>query len=433
MIVPLLLVAALLVAIQTLVSYVSRLYTESGKFLSREFQENIAAFETLVEPNLAVGREKAALSFAILEQLLTAAIAMIVAYGIFRDPNWRGAELAEAALLLALVVIVFNRLLPFIFFSRTRGTWLIRFVLVLRALIYLAMPVTLVLAFCTSVAALARDQSEPQPETPAEAVDALIEAGQEEGILEESDRELIQSVVEFGDKTVREVMTPRPQIFAVPADTTLEKLIDMLKARRFSRIPVYEGTIDKIIGIVVAHDILQVTDSEARTRTVRTLVKQDLLFVPESKSVRSLLREMQKDNIRMAIVVDEYGAVAGVVTIEDMVEEIVGDLRDEHEAKVDIVREGQDSYVVPGSLGVDRLYDLFGIGIEGFEATTVGGLVSEIAGRIPQAKEVVEAEGLKFEVLASTDRRVDRVRVRRVPPSETSEAQMNGELSRREK
>ncbi len=433
MTVALIIAVVVLICLQTLVAYVSRLYTESGKFLSREFQENIAAFETLVEPNLGVGREKASLSFAVLEQLITAAIAVIVAHGVFRDPNWKPAELAQAALLLALIVIVFNRLLPFVFFSRTRGAWLTKFNIVLRALVYLVMPVTLVLAFCTSVAALAREQAEPEPENPTEAVDALIEAGQEEGILEESDRELIQSVVEFGDKTVREVMTPRPEIFAVPGDTTIEKLTEMLKARRFSRIPVYEGSIDKIIGVVLAHDILQVPDIDARTRTVRTLLKQDLLFVPESKRVSDLLREMQKDNIRMGIVVDEYGAVAGLVTTEDMVEQIVGELRDEHEAKADVVREGTDAYVVPGSLGVDRLYDLFDTAVEDFEATTVGGLVSEIAGRIPQPKEVVEAEGLRFEVLASTDRRVDRVRIRRAVPTSKPQPQSDGEFLRRAK
>jgi CBS domain containing-hemolysin-like protein len=424
---------AVLLAIQTLVSYASRLYTEMGKFLSREFQENIEAFETLVEPHLGVSRDKARLSFAILEQLMTSAIAIIVAYGVFRDPNWKAAELAEAVLFLALVIVVFNRLLPFVFFSRTRGTWLAKFNIPLRVLIYLSMPVTLVLAFCTSVAALAHEQVEPVPETSSEAVDALIEAGQEEGILEESDRRLIQSVVEFGDKTVREAMTPRPEIFAVPGDTTIEKLTEMLKVRRFSRVPVYEGTIDKIVGIVVAHDILQITDTEASTRTVRTLAKQDLLFVPESKSVSDLLREMQKDNIRMAIVVDEYGAVAGLVTTEDMVEEIVGELRDEHEAKVDVVREGAEAYVVPGSVGVDRLYDLFGVSVEGREATTVGGLVSEIAGRIPQAKETVEAEGLKFEVLASTDRRIERLRIRRATAVEKPHPGPSSELSRRAK
>jgi CBS domain containing-hemolysin-like protein len=142
---------------------------------------------------------------------------------------------------------------------------------------------------------------------------------------------------------------------------------------------------------------------------------------------------MQKDNIRMAIVVDEYGAVAGLVTTEDMVEEIVGELRDEHEAKADVVREGNDTYIVPGSLGIDRLYDLFNVSIEGWDATTIGGLVSEIAGRIPQPKETVEAEGLKFEVLASTDRRIEKLRVRRPVPAEKPHHESNSELSRRAK
>ena len=415
----LIIAVAVLLAIDTLVSYAERLYTEMGKFLSREFQENIEIFEKQIEPRLGVSRDKAALSFAVLEQLTMAAISFIVAYGVFRDPRWSWTELAEAAILLALAIVIFNRFLPFVFFSRTRGGWLATFALPLRLLIYLAMPVTLVISFCTGVAALAREQSEPEPEDPTDAMDAFIEAGAEEGIIEESDRELIQSVVEFGDKTVREVMTPRPEIFAVSADTTIEKLTEMLKAHRISRVPVYEGTIDKIIGIVVAHDILQVADTEARTRTVRSLLKQDLLFVPESKRVSDLLREMQKGNIRMALVIDEYGAIAGLVTTEDMVEEIVGELRDEHEAKADVTRDG-DAYLVPGSLGIDRLYDLFNISVEGWEATTVGGLVSEIAGKIPQAREVVEAEGLKFEVLASTDRRIERLRIRRAVPSSSA-------------
>ena len=423
----------LLLALQTLVSYVERLYTEMGKFLSREFEENIHAFEKNVEPRLGVAREKAALSFAVLEQVATTGIAVIVAYLVFRDPRWTVAEIAQAAIALALIIAVFNRILPFLLFSRTRGDWLKGFIYILRALIYSAFPITIVIAFCTSVASLAREHSEPQPESSQEAVEALIEAGQEEGILEESDRELIQSVVEFGDKTVREVMTPRPEIFAVAVDTTIEKFTEMLRARRFSRVPVYEGTIDVILGIVVTHDILQIADTDARFRTVRSLIKQDLLFVPESKRVSDLLREMQKDNIRMAVVVDEYGAVAGLVTTEDMVEEIVGELRDEHEEKADVVREPGDAYLVPGNLGVDRLYDLFGIGIEGFEATTVGGLVSEIAGRIPQTKEKVEAEGLTFEVVASTDRRVERVRVRRTAPAEAPHPHPNGEVARRTK
>jgi CBS domain containing-hemolysin-like protein len=145
-------------------------------------------------------------------------------------------------------------------------------------------------------------------------------------------------------------------------------------------------------------------------RRVDTLMRRDVYFVPESKLGSDLLREMQKNNIRMAIVVDEYGGVAGLVTIEDLVEEIVGEISDEHE-KGEIVRENDHSFVVRGNVDIDRLDELFGIRPEGHESATVAGLVSELAGRIPHRGEVVEADGLRFEVVESTERRVERVRI----------------------
>jgi CBS domain containing-hemolysin-like protein len=414
----LLIAAAVLLAVLTLVSYTDRLYTEMGKFLSREFQENIEVFEQRIERRLGVGRDRAALSMAVLTQLTVAAVALLVGYAVFYDSEWTAPEIIQAAVTIILVVIIFNRLLPFILFSRTRGAWLEPFAPLLRVLIYLALPVTVLLGFCQSVAALTGDHTEPEPEHPSEAVDALIEAGQEEGILEESDRELIQSVVEFGDKTVREVVTPRPEIVAVPLSTTLEQFTEMLRQRPYSRVPVYDGTLDNIVGIIFAHDILQVPDTEARTRTVGELMRTEVKFVPESKLVSDLLRDMQKENVHMAIVIDEYGGVAGLVTIEDLVEEIVGEIRDEHESKSDVIHESDSSYIVPGNMDVDRLDDLFGVRPEGHEATTVAGLVSELLGRIPQRGEVVEEDGLRFEILDSTDRRVERMRI---TPRESAE------------
>jgi CBS domain containing-hemolysin-like protein len=241
-------------------------------------------------------------------------------------------------------------------------------------------------------------------------VDALIEAGQEEGIIHEGDRDLIQSAVEFSGKTVREAMKPRPEIFAVPVETTVERFIEMLRSKHYSRVPVYSKTIHNIKGIVYAQDVLQVSDSEAGRRSLETLMRRDVYFVPESKLGSDLLREMQKNNIRMAIVVDEYGGVAGLVTIEDLVEEIVGEIRDEHE-KPEIVRENEHSYIVSGGTDVDRLAELFGTRPEGRESATVAGLVSELAGHIPRRGETVDDDGLRFEVLESTDRKVDRVRI----------------------
>ena len=406
-----------LLGLLALVSYVDRVYQEIGKFLSREFQDNVDAFEQIVEPRLGVSRERAALSMAILTQLITAAIAMMVGFTVFRDRAWSIYEILQATFSLILIIIVFHRLLPFVFFSRTMGKWLVHWTLLLRLLIYLVLPITLVLGFCQSVAALTREHADPEPESSSEAVEALIEAGQEEGIIQAGDRDLIQSVVEFSGKTVREAMKPRPEMVAVPVDYTVEQLVELLKTTPFSRIPVYEGSIHNIRGILYAQDVLQVPDSEAHTRTVDTLMRKDVYFVPESKLGSDLLREMQRNNIRMAIVVDEYGGVAGLVTIEDLVEEIVGEIGDEHE-KTQIIRENEHSYVVPGSMDIDRLDELFGVRLDGRESATIAGLLSELAGRIPQRGEVIEDETLRFEVLDSTDRKVDRVRITSVEPKQ---------------
>ncbi len=404
-----------LLALLALTSYVDRVYQEIGKFLSRDFQNNIDTFEQKVEPNLHVSRARASLSMAVLKQFTTATIAMLVGFAVFADQRWSAYEISQAALSLILIVIIFNQFLPYVFFSRTNGVWLIRWSWLLRSLIYVVLPVTIVLGFLQSVVSLTRHNTREEPETAAEAVDALIEAGQEEGIIQEGDRDLIQSVVEFSGKTAREAMKPRPDMFAVPVSTTVERFVQMLGEKHFSRVPVYEGNIHNIRGIVYVQDVLQVPDSEAPTRTLDSLMRRDVYFVPESKLGSDLLREMQKNNIRMAIVVDEYGGVAGLVTIEDLVEEIVGEIRDEHE-KPEVVRENDHSYIVPGGMDVDRLAELFGIKPEGKESATVAGLVSELAGHIPQRGETVDDEGLRFEVLESTDRRVERVRISALQP-----------------
>jgi CBS domain containing-hemolysin-like protein len=407
----------LLLGLLTLVSYVERVYQELGRFLSRDFQDNIDSFEQKVEPQLRVGRSRASLSMAVLTQLTMAAIALLVGFVVFGDQHWSIYEILQATISLTLIVIVCNRFLPFLLFSRTEGEWLVHWTLLLKVLIYLVLPVTVVLGFLQSVTSLTRTNTSEQPESPAEAVDALIEAGQEEGIIQEGDRDLIQSVVEFSGKTVRDAMRPRPSMFAVPGDTTVERFIDMLRRQHYSRVPVYEGTIHNIKGIIYAQDVLQVSDAEAHMRTLDTLMRRDVYFVPESKLGSDLLREMQKQNIRMAIVVDEYGGVAGLVTIEDLVEEIVGEIRDERD-KPEIVRDGEHSFIVAGGMDVDRLNELFGTRPEGKESATIAGLVSELAGRIPRRGEVVEEDGLRFEVLESTDRKIERVRVTVAQPQQ---------------
>jgi CBS domain containing-hemolysin-like protein len=427
-----------LLAVLSLAAYVDRVYSEMGKFLAREYQDNIDSWEERVEPRLKLGRESIAQSASVLRQLSLAGIALIFGLQLFASvafepgPAWQKVLVTLAELVL--VILLFDRLVPQVLFSRTRGRWVVRIHWLLQALFYLILPITLLLGLLLSIAALAEPEDAEEEEHPGEAMDALLEAGEEEGILEESDRELVRSVVEFGDKVVREVMTPRPEIFAVPWTLTLKEFTAEIEQHVFSRVPVYRETLDNITGIAFAHDLLQVTDEDAATRTVAQ-IQRPAEFVPETKMVAELLREMQSEKQHMRIVIDEYGSVAGVVTIEDLLEAIVGSISDEHDEPEEDdapVREESGAYVVSGTFEVSRLRELFADQFtdreeagddeqeedatalrlpEHYESTTVGGLVSEIAGHIPLPGEVVEEDGLRMEVLASTDRRIDRIRV----------------------
>ena len=419
------LMIVLLAVIETLASYITRVYFEFGKILAREVQENLDAWEELVEPRLGLSREHAYLSATVLQQLVLGLIALDFGTVLFnRAPRlvWPTyAEIAQAILGLVLVLVFCNQILPSLLFNRTRGRWAGRLVWPIRLLLWLMTPITVFVRFFFSVASLAEEPVTPEEETAVD-VEALLEAGEEEGILEESDIDLVRSAVEFGDKLVREVMTPRPEVFAVSGSITLEDFLNQLREHNFSRVPVYAGSLDNVTGIAFAHDLLQIADEEAHTRTVAG-IQREAVFVPETKRGYELLREMQREKQHMRIVIDEYGGVSGLVTIEDLLEQIVGEIEDEHEEDAEPQRESGGVWLVPGSFPVDRLPDLFGetanLG-EVYEAATLGGLVSEIEGRIPLAGEVVLLEpiGLRVEVVASTDRRVERLRV--FPPSAES-------------
>jgi CBS domain containing-hemolysin-like protein len=392
-------------------------------------QENLDAWEELIEPQLGLTREHGALCASVLQQLALGIFALETGAILFDRAPHLGpptyGEIAQAVLALLLVLIFCNQLLPSLLFNRTRGRWVLRLAWPIRMLLWLMTPITVFMRFFFSVASLAEEPASEEEETAVD-VEALLEAGEEEGILEESDRDLVRSAVEFGDKLVREVMTPRPAVFAVSGSITLEAFLEQLRVHNYSRVPVFAGSLDNVTGIAFAHDLLQIADEEARTRTVAS-IQRPADFVPETKRGYELLREMQREKQHMRIVIDEYGGVSGLVTIEDLLEQIVGNIRDEHEddappGSVDAEpqREPNGVWLVPGSFPVDQLSDLIGEPVElgdTYEATTLGGLVSEIEGRIPLAGEVVMIEplGLRIEIVVSTDRRVDRLRV--FPPA----------------
>jgi magnesium and cobalt exporter, CNNM family len=403
------LAAAMLLA---LASSVQLLYLESLRLRTRDLPA-LEFFKSTLEPRIGVETNEGALAFSLIKHTTLAVTgALVLADFLNRTLTW--AIFLEACFLSVVLMLAATYGLPQVLYRRSRGRWLAPLVPLVRALALAARPATAVLGFFYSLVEIADENSGTEtPPTSAENIEALIEAGTEEGLIEEEDKKLIQSVVEFGDKVVREVMTPRPNIVAIPADATLDELRQLVINEQYSRIPIYEGTIDQIIGFIHVRDMFELEEVERTHRTVRELVRP-IRFVPETKPVNDLMREMQQDNTHMVIVVDEYGNTAGLASMEDLVEVILGEIRDEHEPDSDITADGAGGYIVSGNFDLARLSDLLEFRPpEEIESTTVGGLVTEWLGRVPPAGELVERDGLRIEVLASDERRVERVRMRK--------------------
>ncbi len=254
----------------------------------------------------------------------------------------------------------------------------------------------------------------PGPEKPAEATEqevrAYIDVGRQEGILEKEEEKLLMSIVDFGDTRVREVMTPRTDIVWIDVASSLTVLFDLFVESKCSRIPVVRGSIDTVVGVVHVKDALQAIRSGAN-RSIADLMRE-AYFVPETKKVSELLREFQRRHLWMAIVVDEYGGVSGLVTVEDLLEEIVGDLSDEHEDEREPVsKAGENGYSVSGKANIEVVRDLFGRGPEEEEFTTLAGFLTSRLGHIPKPGETHKESGLRFTVEEADRRRVHRVKI----------------------
>lgn len=258
----------------------------------------------------------------------------------------------------------------------------------------------------------AQDRDAPDEEPSDDAVTALLEEGEAEGILEEEDRELIRNVVGFGDTVVREVMTARTSIQAIDAAADSEEVWAAFRANRHSRMPLMEGAPDEVLGVLLLKDLLQMEPGQALD--LRALAKP-ALFVPESKHTLELLREMQRSRNQMAIVVDEFGSVSGLVTLEDLLEEVFGEIREEHEATAEIQEAPDGSLLVAGPVHIEDLEARLGTQWEREGFDTVGGFVMARLGRVLVPQDCVEVEGARFTVLAMDGPRVLQVRVERLP------------------
>jgi putative hemolysin len=256
----------------------------------------------------------------------------------------------------------------------------------------------------------------PPEETKDEEMQAYLDIGQDEGILEEKDSKLIQSVVEFGDTLVREVMTSRTKVVACGEDATIGELREIMIRHTHSRIPIYRGDIDHIIGIAYIRQLLAHYAPGRESDPITPLI-HPALFVPETKRVASLLEELQERGDHAAIVIDEFGGVSGLVTIEDLLEEIVGDIRDEDQAKIsEVVEEGPRRYVFGGSTELHRLEEVAGKKFGNGDSSTVAGLIVAYLGRVPAPGEEFELDGLAVQVLDSDRKRIHRVRIELPPP-----------------
>ncbi len=240
---------------------------------------------------------------------------------------------------------------------------------------------------------------------------------QEEG----DENRLLRSVVNFGETLVREVMTPRPDIVAIQADATIDDLRRLVREQEYSRLPVYSDNLDNIVGLIVVKDLIQMTADPDGTRKVSEMMRASA-FVPETKRVVDLLREFQQGRVQLSIVVDEYGGTAGLVTVEDVVEELVGEIRDEYDNEGDpIVREADDSFVFSAKVGIGEVTERLGLEIEEGAFETVGGFVLSRVGRVPAVGERFEFEGLDVEILEAERRRIHKVRLRRRQPADAGE------------
>lgn len=251
---------------------------------------------------------------------------------------------------------------------------------------------------------------------------ALIEVGEAEGILEEEEGVLIHAVIEFGDTRVSEVMTPRPDIVAVPDTATIREARDVMLESKYSRLPVYGDQIDNVEGIIYVRDLLQCWAEGQENESIRSLIRS-VYVIPETKPVAELLEEMQKAHVQLAMVIDEYGGVCGLVTVEDILEEIVGEIEDEDiagEELQDIVEANEGSYEVLASTEIGKIERLFDMEIAADDFTTIAGLVINESGKVPAVGEVLNIRGLEVEILEADERRINRLRIKPQQPQEIS-------------
>lgn len=399
-------------------SYLALIYRELGRMTTGPVHEHLDIFEAEIEPKLNINRRSAGRAFRILGHFWLAFLVLQTTrgVGIFVRGFWE--SVIELAAFIVLEVVIAMHFIPDMLLYRTTGRWLIPLLPFVRASLVLVWPVRVFLEGAESLARISESDAEKTEEQRTEeGIEALVEAAEEEGIIEREQADLIEQVVEFSDKRVREVMTPRPDVVAIAANATLEELHGKFTETGFRRLPVFDGTLDNILGITHSQDLLQVADADLPKRQARELMRP-ALFMPETKVGSDLLKEMRQSSQTMAVIIDEHGSVAGIATMEDLVEEIVGESgADATHPKLEMVRDGSSSLVMRGGTAIGQVEEMLGVhfGENADETvTTIAGLLSHVSGKVPAPGDKFDLEGYRFEVLEANQRKVLRVKAQKL-------------------
>lgn len=352
------------------------------------------------------------LLLTLVTQLTAATIASTLAYAYFRSI---GAAVATG--IITLIMFIYGEVAPKTFAAQNAE----------RVALFVSYPISLLTRLIHPVIRLlvwVANMStrlfgiKPVPKGPLlteEELKTAVSVVEEEGIIEEEEKKMIHHIFEFGDTIVREVMTPRPDMIVLSSKATAEEALDLIMKEGHSRIPMYGDSIDNIIGVLYARDLLDVFGRGEEKRSLREMLRP-ALFVPETKRVSELLRELQQKKIHMAIVVDEYGSTVGLATIEDLLEEIVGEIYDEYDLEEKMIEPVSENRIrVDARLPIDELSEHLGADLSNADVDTVGGLVFELSGRVPEKGEEIAFQNLKFKVEKVVGHRIHKILITKLP------------------
>jgi magnesium and cobalt exporter, CNNM family len=414
-----LLIAGLFIGVLLVMSVIDIAFSAVNKISMRRLVDssNAKAAPSLVA--LLETRPEVLMSIHVVIQLLLVSGAVLL-FGVFQRSEipYVGGALGTI-LVMVFVILIFRHLVPRIITMRHPEIVLIKLFPIFRIIHYTVRPFSRPLSAALKYFHQWDEEIEPAKEEgkAEEEIQAFIDAGQEEGILERGESEMIQSIVHFGAKVARELMTPRTQIVAIDINASVDTLLQLILNKRHARIPVFRDDLDNIEGVIHERDMLRMWQRGEKPDNFRSLVKP-VNFVPETKPVDDLLQEMKDKGDHLVIVVDEYGGIAGLITMEDLIEEIVGEIHDESDPDGDkVIEETKGVYVVPGSTELKSLEEKMGVPlVADSECTTVGGAVVELFGRLPGTGERIEHGGMEIEVLDADRRRIQRLRLKTLVP-----------------